>query len=332
MMTDILNKHGIRVMEYMITIGVIITLNFCLPRMMPGDPFLSLAGEDGMETGQYTEKERQYHMAWYGLDRPVHLQYVSYLKNLAMGNWGYSIHFNDHVASILLERLPWTLFLVLTAVVLSTVFGVLLGAVSAWYQGRWIDGGIYLSLILIAEIPAFLLGLMLLFIFAAGYGWFPLSGAMTHFAVYGSGLERLADICRHAVLPVMSLTIVRSSGIYLLARSSMISTIEKEYIRTATAKGLPRRQIITRHVMRNAMLPVVTRVFLTLGSLVGGAILVENVFTYPGLGRLMREAVLLHDYPLIQGIFLLVTGCVLTANFFADFLYVRIDPRVGKNQ
>jgi len=130
-------------------------------------------------------------------------------------------------------------------------------------------------LIFISEIPAFLLGLLMLFVFAAGMGWFPLSGAVTHYADFQSVWEKLADISRHAALPMVSLAVVRTSGIYLLARNSMISTIARDYVRTATAKGLSRRRILFRHVMRNAMLPIVTRVFLTLGSLVGGAILVE---------------------------------------------------------
>ena len=318
-----------RFIEYLITIWVIITLNFCLPRMMPGDPFLSLAGEDGQELGQYSENERAYQLEWYGMNQPIHIQYVRYLGNFFIGNWGVSIHFNEKVFLILMERLPWTLLLVLSAVFFSTIIGVLLGGISAWYQGMWIDSAIYLSLILITEIPAFLLGLIFLFIFAAGLGWFPLSGAITHFAEHASWSTRLIDICHHAVLPIVSLTIVRTSGTYLLSRSSMISTIAKDYIRTATAKGLSNFRILVHHVMRNAMLPIVTRIFLTLGSLVSGTILVENVFAYPGLGRLLREAVMLHDYPLIQGIFVMVMVCVLTANLIADLIYGKLDPRVA---
>jgi peptide/nickel transport system permease protein len=184
-------------------------------------------------------------------------------------------------------------------------------------------------LILLSEVPAFLLGLVLLFTFAAGLGLFPLSGAITHFANYSSWWEKLLDILHHAFLPVMALTIARLGGMYLLSRNSMTTVLEKDYLRTAWAKGLPQKRIIFRHALRNAMLPIVTRVFLSLGSLVGGAILVENVFAYPGLGHLMREAVMVHDYPLVQGIFLVVTICVLLANFLADLVYRKLDPRIG---
>ncbi len=317
-----------RNLEYLFTLWVIVTLNFFLPRAMPGDPFLHLSGQAGEETAVFTKAQRELYMETYGLDQPAAGQYISYLSKLFTGNLGGSLYFNEPVLDILLERLPWTVFLVIGSICLSTLAGVLLGGISAWFRGGWIDGTLYFMLILISEIPAFLLGLLLLFVFAAGMGWFPLSGAVSHYADFESIWERLADICRHAALPIVSLAVVRTSGIYLLARSSMINTISRDYVRTATAKGLSRRRVLSRHVIRNAMLPIVTRVFLALGSIVGGAILVENVFDYPGLGRLMREAVMMQDYPLIQGIFLLVTVCVLTANFLADFLYATLDPRL----
>ena len=317
-----------RSLEYLFTVWVIVTLNFFLPRAMPGDPFLHLSGQSGEETAVFTQAQRKRYMETYGLDRPALSQYGSYLSRLLTGNLGGSLYYNEPVLDILLERLPWTVFLVAGSVLLSTFAGVILGGISAWFRGGWIDGALYFMLIFISEIPAFLLGLLMLFVFAAGMGWFPLSGAVTHYADFQGIWEKASDICRHAALPILSLAVVRTSGLYLLARSSMINTITREYVRTATAKGLSRRRILIRHVMRNAMLPIVTRVFLTLGSLVGGAILVENVFDYPGLGRLMREAVIMQDYPLIQGIFLLVTVCVLTANFAADFLYAALDPRL----
>lgn len=319
-----------RSLEYLFTMWVIVTLNFVLPRVMPGDPFLHLSGQAGEETAVFSEAQRQLYMETYGLERPMARQYISYISGLFAGNLGGSLYFNEPVVDILLERLPWTLLLVGGSVVMSTLAGVILGGISAWFRGGGIDGTLYLLLIFISEIPPFLLGLLLLFVFGAAMGWFPLSGAVSHYADFQSSWERGMDIGRHAVLPMVSLAVVRTSGIYLLARSSMINTISRDYVRTATAKGLPRRRVLLRHVMRNAMLPIVTRVFLTLGSLVGGAILVENVFDYPGLGRLMREAVLMHDYPLIQGIFLLVTACVLLANFIADFFYAALDPRLRK--
>jgi len=321
-------KRVTKLAEYLFTIWVIVTLNFLLPRVMPGDPFLYLSSDVG-EVVMFSEEQRQFYLEYYGLDRPIARQYLSYLSELLRGNLGYSLYYNEPVSSIILRRLAWTFFLVIAAVVLSTFIGTVLGSISAWYREKWLDKFLFFHLIFLSEIPAFLLGLILLFTFAAGLGLFPLSGAMTHFAGYNSWWKKFLDILHHAFLPVMALTTVRLGGMYLLARNSVTTVLKKDYLRTAQAKGLSKKRVIFRHVLRNAMLPIVTRVFLSLGSLVGGAILVENVFAYPGLGHLMREAVMVRDYPLIQGIFLVVTVCVLLANFTADFVYGKLDPRVS---
>ena len=324
-----MKRHAVqRTMEYCITVWVIVTLNFALPRVMPGDPFLHLSAEEGAEVAGFSQAQQDYYRSQYGLDRYSMTQYVVYLAALLRADLGYSIYYNQGVTAMLLHRLPWTLLLVMAAVAASTLAGCLLGSLSAYHRGRWPDLWLYPAMIAISEIPAFLLGLVLLFTLAAGLRLFPLSGAMTHFAVYNSVVDQIMDIVRHAVLPVLTLTIARTGGMYLLARNAMTTVLVRDYTRTARAKGLHPLRILARHTLRNAMLPIVTRVFLSLGGLVGGAILVENVFAYPGLGRLMRDAVLVHDYPLIQGIFLLVTVSVLSANFVADLIYGRLDPRI----
>jgi peptide/nickel transport system permease protein len=317
-----------KLLEYFVTILVIASLNFMLPRMMPGDPFLFVSGQEGEDIGRFSEAQQHYYIDQYGFDRPLFVQYGRYLKGLATGDLGYSIYFNDAVSIILLKRMPWTVFLVISAVILSTIAGTILGGISARFRHHWGDRLLFTGFIIISEIPAFLLGLVLLFVFAAHMRWFPLSGAMTHFANHTTLWQTVKDISLHAALPVATLAIIRTGGIYLLARNSIITVLAKDYLRTANAKGLKRLRIFFRHALRNAMLPIVTRVFLSLGTLIGGAILVENVFNYPGLGRLMREAVMVHDYPLIQGIFLLVSLTVLTANLMADSVYKKLDPRV----
>ncbi|BHH85846.1 ABC transporter permease [Desulforhopalus sp. 52FAK] len=317
-----------RIFEYMLTVFIVISLNFALPRVMPGDPFLYLSADEGDEIASFSESQEEYYRKQYGLDQPLVKQYVRYLTALLRGDLGYSIYYNDGVTTILLHRLPWTLVLVIAAIICSTAIGCLLGSLSAVFRGSSLDRWLYPLMIAISEIPAFLLGLVLLFTLAAGLQLFPLSGGMTHFATYESLWQRMGDICLHAVLPIMTLTIVRCGSMYLLARNSMATVLPKDYIRTARAKGLKPYRILLRHCLRNAMLPIVTRIFLSLGTLVGGAILVENVFAYPGLGLLMRESVMVHDYPMIQGIFLLVTITVLSANFLADSIYGRLDPRI----
>lgn len=323
--------RGTRILEYLLTIWVVVNLNFLLPRAMPGDPFLNLSGESGEVLAMFSQEQRDYYISYYGLDKPVFAQYFNYLGELLKGNLGFSLYYKEPVLNIIWRRLGWTAFLVLTAVILSTFLGVLLGCLSAWWRESWLDKVLFASMITFSEIPAFLLGLVLLFVFAAGLGLFPLSGAMTHFANLDSLGAKLLDILHHACLPVLSLTMVRLGGMYLLARNSMTTVLAKDYIQTARAKGLPRARIIFRHALKNALLPIVTRVFLSIGALVGGAILVENVFAYPGLGLLMRESVMMHDYPLIQGIFLVVTLFVLLSNFLADRIYGRLDPRVGES-
>lgn len=319
-----------RIISYLVTVWVIITLNFLLPRMMPGDPFVHVSGDEGEDLPEITEAQRAYYMEQYGFDDPIFVQYARYLVKLAHGDLGESVYYNTPVAGILARRLPWTLGLVTAAVAVSTVIGTFLGVVSAAFRHQRTDRFLFIGLILISEIPAFLLGLVILFVFAAALDLFPLSGAMSHFTGQMTAMEKVGDITKHAVLPVATLTLARLGGIYLLARNSLVTVMEKDFMVTARAKGLTKIRIFWRHALRNAMLPIVTRVFMSLGALAGGAILVENVFNYPGLGKLMRESVMVQDYPLIQGIFLLVTLTVLSANFMADFVYRRLDPRVGE--
>jgi len=317
------------VMSYLVTVWVIVTLNFLLPRMMPGDPFVHLSGDEGEDLPEFTEAQKSYYMEQYGFDAPLPVQYARYIVKLAHGDLGASVYFNSSVAAILARRLPWTLGLVIAAVTLSTIIGTFLGVVSAALRHQWADRLLFVGLILISEIPAFLMGLVILFIFGAALDLFPLSGGMSHFTGQMTIMEKAVDIAKHAALPVATLTLVRLGGVYLLARNSLVTVLEKDFMITARAKGLTKIRIFWRHALRNALLPIVTRVFMSLGALVGGAILVENVFNYPGLGKLLRESVMIQDYPLIQGIFLLVTLAVLSANFMADMVYRRLDPRVG---
>lgn len=320
-----------RVLEYGLTVWIVLTLNFVLPRLMPGDPFLLLSSEADQDVAVFSEEQRQYYLHYYGLDRPMLEQYATYIANLCRGKLGFSLYYNDEVSTIILKRLGWTGLLVSLAIVFSSGIGVLLGSLSAWFRNSWFDQGLFFGVILFSEIPAFLVGLILLFVLAAGTGWFPLSGAFTHFARHETSLAVVGDIARHACLPVLALTLARLGGMYLLARNSMTFVLTQDYIKTAWAKGAPPGRILFYHGLRNALLPVVSRIFLSLGALVGGAILVENVFAYPGLGLLMRESVMMHDYPLVQGIFLVVTCFVLAANFVADCLYRRLDPRIRES-
>lgn len=316
-----------RPFEYLLTFLIIITINFFLPRLMPGDPFLHLSGEAGEELVAFTAEQREYFLEYYGLDRPLGQQYWRYLKELARGNLGYSYYYKEPVADIIARRLPWTILLVASATLFSLVLGISLGSYSAWRRGYWQDRALYLFMVVFGEIPAFLIGLVLLIFLAAGLGLFPLAGAKSHFVQHGSFWEKMLDILHHAALPVLTLSLARTGGIYLLVRNSLGNVLTRDYIRTARAKGLTEQRIRYRHALRNALLPLVTRVALQMGAMVGGAVLAENVFNYPGLGRLMRDAVFVRDYPLLQGIFLVLAVGVILANLGADMLYRHLDPR-----
>lgn len=322
------SKH--RVLEYLMTLVLIFTINFFLPRFMPGDPFLSTGDEYEQPFGaNLSEEQANYYRAYYDLDKPLFWQYREYYLKILKGDMGYSISFKNSVLSMITSRLPWTLFMVLTSLLFSCILGTILGCISAWRRNGKGDKFLFLSMIIFSEIPSFLLGLLLLFIFGAKLRWFPLSGGVTPFAEHQSSLNLFVDMLQHAILPIIALTLSRIGGFYLLGRNSMITVLSKDYMRTAKAKGLKKMRIVFVHALKNAILPIITRVFLSLGSMFGGAVLVENVFDYPGVGSLMSAAVTNRDYILLQGIFVFIALSVLTMNLFADIIYKKLDPRVS---
>lgn len=314
---------------YILTLFAVILLNFFIPRMMPGDPFTFLSADHDNVSIVYTPEQIEKFKGYYGLDKSYAVQFYDYLKKLCMGDMGYSIYYNDNVVNVIAKRAVWTLALVLAALFLAGGAGIILGSISAWLRDGVFDRVTYSLMIIVSELPAFIVAIVLLFAGGAWLGWFPLSGGSTPFAEYDTHLERLADLLHHALLPLLALVIAKIGDFYLLSRNSMLTVLSKDYIRTAKGKGLGRGRIIFIHALKNAAPPVVTRLFVSLGTLFGGAILVENVFRYPGAGFLLREAVMVRDYPLIQGVFLFVAFMVLSMNFAADILYRKLDPRVA---
>ena len=315
-------------LKYLLTFFCIITLNFCLPRLMPGDPFYFLSSQQGEITVTYSQEEIDRQKVYYGLDVPVFTQYKRYLKSIIKVDLGYSIYFNNDVRVIIKNRLPWSISLVLLSVIIGGSLGTLLGCLSAWHRRGVLDKALYSMMVVLSEIPAFLIGVFFLFYLAARQGLFPLSGGMKPFADYTSWAGRVLDIAHHGFLPALTLAVVQMGGFYLIARNSMMTVISKDYMTTAKAKGLSTQRILFCHALSNAALPIVTRAFYSMGQAVGGTILVENVFKYPGLGSLMRQAVMVRDYPLIQGIFLTVTFFVIIMNLTADIVYKKLDPRI----
>lgn len=317
-------------MQYATVLFIILVLNFFLPRMMPGDPFLILSADMENEVvSVLTGEQRAYFKSYYGLDRPLHEQFLSYLGTLARGDLGKSIYYKVPVIEAIWMRLPWTVLIVVGASIISTLVGILLGLFSAMNRDKPGDKFMLLSLISFAEIPSFLLGLMILLAFAVRLKIFPLAGAVTPFAHYSGHMDAALDIAYHATLPMITLSLTQITGTFLLVRNALVTVMTKEYIRTARAKGIGERLVWTRHALRNALLPAVTRVGFMLGMLMGGSVLVENVFSYPGVGSLLREAVVARDYPLIQGIMLIMALSILSVNYLVEIVYEHLDPRVA---
>lgn len=323
------NDRNSFVFRLVITLFVILVINFFLPRMMPGDPFSTTSSDvAGEEIVVMTEEQRLYYMKYYGLDRPLHEQFLVYMKNLITGDLGRSIYYKMPVSDVIMLHLPWTMMIVFGSTLISTIAGVLLGTYSAKNRKRGSDRIMMTGMITFAEIPSFLLGLILLLVFSVHLRLFPLAGAITPFAHYSGPMEHLWDILYHAFLPVMTLSLAQLTGVYLLTRNTLITVTTKDYIRTARAKGLGEKTVWTRHALRNALLPVVTRAGFMIGIMMGGVVLVESVFSYPGIGMTLRSAVVGRDYPLIQGILLVIAVSILLCNLLVDKIYGKLDPRV----
>jgi peptide/nickel transport system permease protein len=314
-----------RFVQYALVLVLAITLNFALPRLMPGNPLALLAGVD---VGLLTAQERQEIMVGAGLDRPLHQQYLSYWGDLLQGDLGYSYRQKQPIADLLGQRLPWTLLLAGSALVFSTVIGSVLGTLSAWRRAGTLDIGLLWSMITLNSLPSFWLGMLFIAVFAVRLGWLPAQGAITP-AARLDGWQQAMDVAKHAVLPVLTLSLLSIPDIYLTVRYTLLDIIGEDFVRTATAKGLSRGHILFGHVLPNALPPIVTMVALRLGYAFGGAVVVETVFSYPGLGRLIFEAVGSRDYPVMQAAFLLFTVAVLLSNILADLLYRRLDPRLN---
>lgn len=313
-----------RLGQYAIVLAVAISLNFVLPRMMPGSPLQLLAG---VEPAELTDAERAQLISEAGLDQPLIVQYFQYWKNVLTFDLGTSFRMDTPISELILDRLPWTLLLTLSALVISSLIGMGLGLFAAWRRGKPSDVTSLSAMIALESTPSFWLGMLFVALFSVSLGWLPSFGAVTP-GVELSGWAAVQDIAEHAVLPIATLAILSIPGIYLTMRYSTLSVMGEDFIRTAKAKGLTQRQVLTRHVARNAIVPVSTVIALRLGFAFGGTVIVETVFSYPGLGRLVFESVSSRDYPVMQATFLVFTMAVLAANILADLLYPRLDPRM----
>lgn len=317
-----------RLGQYALVLIVASTLNFALPHLAPGDPveYLYQGAAGGLTAAELDEVR-----ARYGLDQPVTSQYRNYWQDLVRGELGTSVQHNRPVSDVLLGRLPWTLLLVGTATVLSTAMALLLGAAAAWHRGGRRDVGLVAGVLTVDAMPGFWIGMLLVSVFAVELGWFPSYGA----AAIGStatGLTFAAEVVHRLVLPALTLVLANLGATFLLVRGAMTSVLGEPFMLMAVAKGASPARVRYRHGLRNALLPASTTVALNLAVMLSGAVVIETVFAYPGLGRLMYEATIARDYPVLRAAFLLVTVGVIVVNILADLLYPLLDPRVRRTR
>lgn len=309
--------------QYGLVLLIAAVLNFALPRLAPGDVVDYLIPPE--VAGGLTTEERQAFLAQWGLDQPTHIQFREYLAGLSRGDLLISARYSRPVRDLVLERLPWTLLLVGSATLIALVAGTVAGFRSAWKRGRATDVSTLTSFMFLDSMPPFFVALLLMLGFSVHLGWFPIYGAIP--TVPAEGWSFAVEVGRRLVLPAASLSVAFLGTVYLVARPALVSELREDYVLMAEAKGLRRSQV-RRHAQRNALLPVTTIALINLGTMVGGATVIETVFSYPGLGRLIYESVLARDYPVLQGAFFVLAVTVILANLIADLIYPLLDPRV----
>lgn len=317
---------------FLLTLWAAATLNFLIPRLQPGDPaeimVRQLGGEGEIDPAQVAAIKAMLGYA----DDNIFIAYWEYLQQLFSGDLGISFtYFPYPVVEVIGQALPWTLVLVGITQVLSFIIGTLLGALAAWRRNSRFDSTISVGSTFVGNLQSVWIGLIIVFVFAYTLGWFPASGGYGY-TDPGMTPIHIADVISHGFLPALTLMITAPIAFILSMRNTMVQVLGEDYIRLASAAGLKERTLALGYAARNALLPVITGFALSLGVLMGGSILIETVFDYPGMGRLMGEATANRDFPLMQAILLATITIVLTANFIVDLLYPLIDPRARKAQ
>lgn len=314
---------------YLVAFWAALTLNFFIPRLMPGNPVDILMAKLAQRGGTVDPSARRAYELLLGTNSGESLwtQYVSYLGNMARGDLGISVSsFPTPVSQIIAEALPWTLVLVGIATFLSFAFGIVLGTFVGWRRGTWLDNLVPATTVL-AAVPYFWLALILAAVLAAGLGWFPLLGGYDVVLSPGWNADFIGSAIYHGTLPALTIVLSSVGGWLLGMRNMMVSATAEDYVLTAKAKGLRDSRIMIKYAARNAVLPSVAGFAISLGFVVSGSVITEQVFSYPGIGSKLLQAVQNNDYALMQGIFLVITVAVLGANLVVDLLYAVIDPR-----
>ena len=304
---------------------VIVTILFLIFRLMPGNPLVAYIDPT------FTQEQQEAIKRSFGLDQPLYIQYIVYLRNLATGDLGTSFFQKQPVFKLLMELFPNTILLTGVALIIAYIIGVFGGAFLAWRRGTAVETiGIVAALVTRAA-PEFFLGMLALAFFSFQLGWFPSSGANSPGTIYATQLQKLTDgdFWWHLLLPALTLALYLQGLPLLLMRSTMLEVLGEEFVTMARMRGLSEWRIMLAHAARNALLPVATALALGVGYAVGGNVVIETVFSWPGVGRILVRAVQAKDYPLAQGAFFLIAVIIVTMNFLADALYSVLDPRVS---
>jgi len=304
-----------RLIGMIVVMFFVVTIVFVIVRITPGDPAAIMLGPEA--TAADIEQLR----ARLGLDAPFVIQYVYYIGQLLQGDFGQSIFLGQSVLQALSERAEPTFFLTLFSILIACAIALPIGIYAAYRRGSFIDQAATTIAMLAASIPSFWLGLILMQLFAVRFGWFPVSG-------YGGPGTALHERLWHLVLPAVALGLVSSALILRFTRASMLDVLGDDYVRTARAKGLDERRVILKHALKNALIPIITVIGLTMAVLISGAVVTETVFGLPGVGNLVVSAVLRRDYPVIQGALLIIAALYVLINFAIDMIYLLVDPRV----
>lgn len=312
---------------YLLAAWASLTINFFLPRLIPGDPASTIIASS---RGQLRPEQIQQLKEALGIsEAPIIQQYFTYLSHVLRGDFGISFSsFPSPVTTVIGTGLVWTLLLGGAALIVSFLLGNLIGVVASWRRGGLLDTTLPPLLVLIGAFPPFFLALMALFFLGLRMGWFPLRHAYSDAVAPGWNVTFVTSVVRHLLLPAITIVLVSIGGWVLGMRNTMIGVLAEDYITMAEAKGLSQREVMFKYAARNALLPSVTAFGMALGFVLSGQILIETIFSYPGLGYLLVKSVTSLDYPLMQGLFLMITFAVLAANFIVDVLYTRLDPRV----
>lgn len=314
-----------RLVLTLFVLWTVATILFLIFRLMPGSPLAAFVSPT------FTPEQQDSLRRQFGLDQSLLQQYLLFIGNLLQGDLGESFFYKRPVGEVVMTAFANTIALTMGSLLVAYIFGVLMGAVFAWKRGTWFEGvGIPVVLVTRAA-PEFWLGMVLLAVFSFGLGWFPGGGSNSAGAVYDSEWARIfsLDFLRHLILPAAALALYLQGLPLLLMRTNMLEVMQEDFVTMARMKGLSNWAIVIRHAARNALLPVATAFALGIGQSVGGNVVIETVFSWPGLGRMLVEAVASSDYPLAQGAFLLITTVLVTMNFVADLLYSLLDPRIA---